>query len=249
MPIPANATWKIESLRLSVFLAEPDSSLGSDWWKDVTGEEPETTTTKRASGERIDEGQFENDRLWLNVSSGPQGKVDWIWYPQIDSSGGFATIGEFSSANPTFDNLLRGWVRDKCPPAIRFAYGATFLSDVESPAAGYEFLQAALPFIKFELGEWSDFTFNVNKLMQSEALAATEISPRLNAFTKWNSIKMIHAILDGSPAPSIEAYAVRMEIDLSSDAANRLHIPKDLLDALLTEFYTLAKRYQEEGFI
>src|SRR5262249_38240625 len=71
-------SWVAETLRLTVF-APPtvvlDADQPSNWWRAVTGADPDTTWRKPRHGEQADAGPFAGGVLVLQVQSNPS-RVD-----------------------------------------------------------------------------------------------------------------------------------------------------------------------------
>jgi hypothetical protein len=249
MPIPDNATWVVESLRLTVFLAEPNPDMGAEWWSNIAGHDPETSTFKRQSGERIDDGEFEAGRLWLNCNVGPAARVDWVFYPQPTAVGALQSVGDLETIG-RFVEILKPWLQESCPRTIRLAFAVTALSPTDSRDSAYRFLRTALPFITFDSDNWSDFVFQVNKrLPLQEGLPRDIPLTHAHCFTRWAAIKAIHGVMESSTPIFAESNAARVEIDISTHPDNKVALSAEGLAALFDEFAGIAHRVSREGFL
>lgn len=244
MPIPVITSWKLESLRLSVFLAEPIDPNQQSWWKIITGLEPETTTSKRQTGEYTEDGVFGDWRLTLAINGISQNRVDWLAYPAVPDLISFSSIGNYVEESEKFYKLFHGWLSDNCPPAFRIAYGAVLLNEVADRRAGYEVLSACLPIIKFNSESWSDFSFQVNNRTSSNILTGMT----LNILTKWNAIQMVRMPIDQTGSALADKHACRLELDLSSAADNKTSIQAGKLTLLYGELRTIADQYVSNGY-
>jgi hypothetical protein len=244
MPIPVITSWKLESLRLSVFLVEAIDPNQQDWWKSITGLESETSTSKRQTGEYTEDGVFGDWRLTLAINTISHNRVDWVAYPATPDLISFSSIGSYVEESEKFFKLFNRWLLDNCPPTIRIAYGAVLLNEVSDRKAGYEILSACLPIIKFNPESWTDFSFQVNNKNSSEVLAGMT----LNILTKWNAIQMVRIPIEQTSSAHTDKNACRLEFDLSSEADNKAPIEAGNLSLLYTEFRTIADRYVSNGY-
>ncbi len=251
MPIPEIASWKVESLRLTVFLADPVEPNGLDstaqsWWKSITGQESETTTSKRQTGEHIVEGGFGDWRFNLSINS-LSNRVDWVAYPTAPELHGISTIGSYVASPAIFYKALNNWLLTLSPPALRIAYGVVLLNEVPERKTGYEMLASYLPIIKINADTWSDFFFQVNNKVKSAVLVA---SP-LNVVSKWAAIKTVRIQVNTSEAPSaasVELNACRLELDLSTAVENKTSMEPANLSTLFNEFRAIADQYVSKGY-
>jgi len=244
MPIPVITSWKLESLRLSVFLAEPIDPNQQSWWKSITGLEPETSTSKRQTGEYTEDGVFGDWRLTLAINSISNNRVDWLAYPATPDLISFSSIGSYVEESEKFFKLFHGWLSDNCPLTIRIAYGAVLLNEVSDRKASYEILSACLPIIKFNSESWSDFSFQINNKNPSEVLAGMT----LNILTKWNAIQMVRIPIGQTGSALADKHACRLELDLSSEVDNKTPIEAGKISLLYTELKTIADRYVSNGY-
>ena len=243
MPTSELTSWNLESIRLSVFLAEQPNPA-QDWWKQVTGLEPETTVNKRQTGELTDEGTFGNWRLALNINTLAQNRVDWIAYPPAPSLIGFSHIGQYVEQSELFFEALQGWLADTCPPSIRIAFGAVLINELQDKKTGYQMLQSFLPIIKADLANWSDFFFQVNKKGVSKAVNYLEI----NQLTKWNALRLTRVIFESTNVSPIDFHACRLELDINTSAENTSLIDRNLIPAVSAELRKIANGYASEGY-
>jgi hypothetical protein len=248
MPHPKDLSWRVESVRLTLFLADLSPETGARWWEELAGAPPEESTAKRATGEIIDHGPFESARLWLNRN--PLAKrIDWVLYsaqPPSDGYPGLSPAGEWLGK---FDELMTRWLASSPTDALRIGYGATFVAPVADNAEGYAVLREALPMIAFD-DDWSDFSFNVNKRQPLAALAGTPLAEtKVNCLSKWNSMQMGFLQVPPTVTAPITFHAARIELDLNTDLENATPVNSENIATIMLGLGQLAARYTKEGFV
>lgn len=250
MPIPEITSWKVESLRLTVFLAAPIDPSGLDsnaqsWWMSITGQESESTTSKRQTGEHIVEGAFGDWRFNLSINS-LSNRVDWLAYPANPDLQGISTIGSYVDSAEIFYKALNNWLLTLCPPAFRIAYGCVLLNEVSERKAGYEILASCLPIIKINPDTWSDFFFQVNNKVNS----VVSIASPLNILSKWAVIKALRYKVNNfeSVTAPVEFNACRLELDSSTAVDNSTSIEPGELSTLYGELRAIADQYASSGY-
>lgn len=75
MALPDLKEWRVEALRVTLFGTEPFAPTGENWWKIVTGTDPEAAVNKPQSGEYSESGTFLNGQLELKTAFN---RTDWI---------------------------------------------------------------------------------------------------------------------------------------------------------------------------
>jgi len=166
-------------------------------------------------------------------------------YPQAMEVSGYQSIGGYIEETQRFFDIFKQWLEHECPPAIRLAYGAILLQEVPNKKAGYETLAACLPHLKFNVGGWSDFLFQVNNLSTSKAVNNLE----LNQISRWGVTKKQRIFMESSGPQSVaDSYACRVELDLSTATENKVAFSSGNMIALFTELKEIADQYAEQGF-
>jgi hypothetical protein len=188
----------------------------------------------------MEEGEFGEWRMSLRINDLNQSRIDFIAYPAAPDLNSFSYMGNYKDAEEKFYNAVNNWVLNECPPIVRFAYGVVLINEVPDKKNGYEMLAAYLPFIKFDVNNWTDFTFQVNSKTTSTAIAGLE----LNRVSKWNSIRMINLGLDGSRR---EKNACRIELDLSTGAENEELIDSKKFSEIYLELREVADKFVLKG--
>jgi len=248
MPFSTELPWRIETARLSIFLSDCPTDPGVTWWSQMTGVEPEESTSKRAVGEFVDAGPFEGVRLWLGRNVLAK-RVDWIMHPTPALGDEFPALGEFSDWRDRFLGLMDGWLATNELSVVRIGLGVTVVCPVQDREDGYRFLQSALPMIKFE-ENWSDFSFQVTKEIECPHFADTPLSgSQLNCLSKWNSIILSVMNPEQSMALVPSMYAGRLELDLNTAASNKSVISMVKVREILGALSDISTRYTREGFL
>jgi len=247
MPHLKDLPWRVESVRLTLFLADLAPDAGAGWWEQLAGSAPEETTAKRASGEMIDHGPCEGARLWLNRNALAK-RVDWVLYTN-DPEEKFPGLGPIGDWLDKFGDLMARWLDTKPADPIRIAFGVTFVGQVKDPAEGYAFLRAALPMITFD-DDWSEFMFHVNKKHPLVELAGTHLDgTKVNCLSKWNVAQM--SLLQIQPGRNLSEtlYAGRIELDLSTIPENARPIGSNQVAQIMSGLSRLAARHTEAGLV
>jgi hypothetical protein len=213
-------TLLTESLRLTAFLA-PNAPLGEPtWWSDLTGNQPETKTSKPALNELQAVGTFQDQTLLLSVQLG---RVDWLLTPKasqaFEDPHQILSIGQFPGALDLFEPLMLRWLAMPVP-TIRLAFGAILLEPVETAVAGYRRLAELLPSVRIDPEGSQDFFYQINRPRLSSVVKGL----RLNRLSKWNVVSFQRFQLGVSlPAPQLiqstsggKLTACRIEVDVST---------------------------------
>lgn len=248
MPLPPDLVWQLETVRLSLFLEILTPSMGEDWWENIVGVAPEQSTVKRATGEHMDAGPFENSQLTLGRQMLAK-RVDWILHPRQFLSDELLGIGEFLNTQEKFVDLMNRWLEQSEIRVVRVAYGATLLAPVGDVSTGYSILHSALPMIKFQ-DDWTDFNFQVNKKIFLPELSETPLAAfPVNCLTKWGVISFGYISIEQSSVLQPLQTAARVELDLNTDAENKKVLDKTQVNVIFKSLVGLAKSYSKEGFL
>lgn len=243
MSIPELTSWKLELIRLTIFLAEP-CSTEQNWWQYVTGNEPETSVSKRQTGDYIDEGNFSDWKLSLTINVHNQNRIDWLAYSQSPSPDGFSSIGQYMEQSQIFFEALNGWLLKECPSVSRIAYGVILINEAPNRTAAYQMLESCLPFIKFDIDNWSDFFFQTNKKGKSTVVEGLA----LNQLSKWNALKLMRIHVENMSFSQVESHACRLELDINTASENITPIPPEKLSLIVAELKQIADHFASEGY-
>jgi len=251
--IPDAPLWVAEVLRLTVFHRAGSQKDDGGAWAAIVGEQPELMNVKPR------EGGFE--------ASGPCGgamltfkadplRMDWLLTAPISLDKPPATmpaIGPMADALNTFEPLMTKWL-PSAPATHRIAFGATFLQPVIDRVTGYKLLDAYLPTVDVNPEHSSEFLYRINRHLKADAFNNLHV----NRIATWTCAAYQPLMLQvqfgrdaqGSVAPVGEMQsAVRVELDINTDAARKEELPKDDLPALFQHLVKLGKEIAEKGDI
>lgn len=233
--------WKLESLRLTVFLEKEIEVDLDSFWNKATGQYPEKTETRKHTGDRLAEGDYENWRVSLSANS-LTSKVDWVVFPKEFDLTGFSTIGNYIEETKKFSEIFGKWVKEECPPSVRVAYGAVMIQDVPDRQSGYKALAENLPCIEFDLENWTDFLFQVNSAIESKV----DTGMKINRLSRWNAIQMMR-VVDQQESPQIVTNACRLELDLSTSIEHKEPFSSSKLFDHFAELKLIADEFSTKG--
>ena len=249
--------WQTELLRLTAFPTSVAEVSGIDWWADLFGRAPESSTVRTTKGERLEEGPFEQGALRLSIQPF---RIDWYFlkgeYHQeqqedVKLEMAFPTIGPFPEAADKFLKLMLSWLAPSvCPPLHRLAFGAILLQPVESHEAGYRRISNYLPDIKIDPSS-RDFHYQINR--QRNSLSEIE-GLKVNRLNKWSVLRGamyqfgLGRVKSFQREVGPEHFECRLELDISS-SAEFPELPAKTLGILFQEFVKLGKEIASKGDI
>lgn len=245
MTAPDINSWKLESIRLSLFLADQLSDKGEGSWKKLIGQDPEIITTRPQTETYVEDGVFENYRLSFNHNKMSPPRIDWIAYqPMMSDSLSELLIGYDRIQD--FTHLFEHWLKNERLPLFRIGLGAILVQPTSNHRTAYETLSHYLPNIKFDLDKWSDFTFQVNNKSDSKEKKGLKI----NQISRWNAIVGQKIAFSSESEPIInESYFCRLELDVNTAADNKEQFSSEEVLSIFQELQTIAHEYACNGLI
>src|SRR5438094_560296 len=79
---PGPEVWRAQNLRLIAFPREPQFAARQDWWRGLTGAEPESVIERRQKQEKEESGIFQDATLTLSIDLL---RVQWTAAPRLDA--------------------------------------------------------------------------------------------------------------------------------------------------------------------
>ncbi len=239
----ALSDWQTETLRVTAF-PSPSATIGQPtWWSDLTGEAPESRTTRPREGVFIDQGNWGGRTLSLGINPT---RIDWVFGGIEDDS----PSSIFSDSLNVFQELILRWL-PMCPAINRLAFGAIVRAPVENREAGYRQIAAYLPHIQLDPVNSSDFLYQINR---PRASTSDVNGLTVNRLSKW-SVGMFSVIpMNFALQPSrVEVYSVpqtfscRVEVDINTSQEFPSELPQALLPQILKELIYLGQEIIREG--
>jgi len=215
----------------------------------LLGEPPEERKVKPKEISQIEQGDFKQGRLVLNVTAP---RIDWTYTVKIqekeppDFSHGVPSMGPFDECLSDFLVVMNTWLMEMSPTIGRLAFGAVLSQAVQSHVAGYKLLQSYLPAVKVDPDNSFDFNYQINRPRNSQ-LGINDL--RVNRLCKWNVITaQAHLFTSGkSVVKDIDIYSARLELDINTHQSYSDELPHEALVRLLSELVDLGKEIAEKG--
>ena len=243
--------WEAQYLRMIAFPTEVRTPTDQEWWKEVTGAEPESSTRKLHN--RVDTGIY--DGISLNLEIDPF-RVKWTMSPHIDPENlpeRFPTLGAVRTRRDWFVEVMRRWF-EKAPPISRLAFAGSLLEFVETKEEGYERLNNYLPHTEVD-PTTSDFMYRVNRRRAScVGIEGLEV----NRLCTWTCVTInigVHpqAISPvGAPIQPLidDTNACALELDINTvPGSSGSELPKECLGEILCELVDFGMEVAEKGDI
>lgn len=248
-PLPDVAEWQAQYLRLIAFPLDPQVSVAQEWWRQLTGSEPESSTRKGRL-ELHDVGRFEETTLSLDVDFA---RLQWTVAPRIDVEN-FPetppTLGSFVDRGPWFREVIDRWLPN-CPTINRVAFASTLLQPVETKEAAYQRLNAYLRSVAINSG-WSDLQFRVNRRTQSRVGVE---NLEVNRLCTWACVRVSMDLRAQVIAPEVlderrlhhsDSFFCSLELDINT-ALPRDQLPSDRLSDVFAELMEFGRSIAERG--
>ena len=224
-------TWQVESLRKTYFFPADAEFRHEKLWLHIVGSEPSERNEKPAARVISESGDWKDHKL---VVGSQPGRVD-VLLQAVVSSPDFPNAGKFEEVAGEFRVLQSHGL----PRTTRIAFGAVLLSPDESREACYRKLGNYLAHIKIDPAS-KEFSYSINNPRDSNVLPGAQ----LNCISKWAALQAQFTVLPS--AAVFDRYAVRLEIDVSTDSTKELPEGVDVA-AVFGELMEVGTRISQEG--
>jgi hypothetical protein len=238
--------WRVTNARLSVFVV-PDTIVPPTLWKDLVGEEPESSTVQRTMSTKVETGPFAEGKLRLIVQ--PM-RIDWVHEPaDIETEWGVENVlGPFPSACEPLLHLGRRWAKSDLFPSIqRIALGLVLIFPTRDRATGYRGLDQFIDGVP-NAPDAADFLYQVNRPRPSRAGID---GLRVNRLSKWSvgayKTVVINPAVNPNPMLSKLRHHVRLELDLNTDADFPGTIARQNVESVIDDLFSGAKEIATHG--
>lgn len=244
--------WQAESLRLTVF-AFPASPLSDPgWWNMLTGEGPQTQTTRAREGTTVKAGPFADS--WLTNVVLPN-RIDWLLTMSPEApppENLIPTIGTFTDKLRVFIQLMFNWIKlDSCPEIQRIALGAVLYLPATDKETAYRQLIPYLPYVRIDPVNSRDLFYQINRPVVSKSYPDIFI----NRLSKWavSVFGIVNIQLGSETTPAIVGkkivgnHCCRLELDLSTNANRTMALPRKELAETLQELVHHANTIVDQG--
>lgn len=239
----AGEDWQTESLRLTAFLRRPEDAPALGVWRDLVGNDPETSQARPRESAVIEAGPYEPG--WLTLEGNPV-RVDWRFSVNLqdkDALSELPFLGHFETVQRQFGTLMKRWLK-KCPPLDRLAFGAILGLPVQGHVEGYRLLGSYLPKVEIDPKHSQDLLYQINRRRPSRSgIADLEI----NRLSKWSVSRMTTGIIGIFPSRARAQFmgtgetstACRLELDISTAPEFETGLKKTMFSSLFDELVEL----------
>lgn len=236
MGLPVLATWRVETLRLTVFFGSPVNANGLGWWKRITGEEPESAINRPQAGEYSEVGQYLDGQFEMKVAFN---RADWVLSYPFSSMPGAPNPAEISQLSNSLFKSFSSLLSETKDPIIRVAYGVVAFHSIESSRQGNDIIGSILPFVKFDSEvESNDLMIQINNPCDS----AVRKGLLINRISKLGNMTRQTVEVGPSGIPSVVTDQVlRAEFDISTAVDNTKPLGAELLAPLSIEMKDIAE--------
>jgi hypothetical protein len=237
--------WTAQQVRLSVFSNAPIAASERDWQAITGQEEAESRTT--IPGGRLYGGPFADGYLAFSYSGQRLDLVLSGVVPAENTDGRPPIIGPWPVVCESFSANVEKWLPGIQFPVLRVAVGAVLLVPTNSRDEAYTHLGNLLTSVKVDPA-MKELSFQINWAKESTAVNGLI----LNRITNWSAARIIQRIVQITGeqlavTPNSELYAVRLEIDNSTDQANTKPFEKAEIVPIFKELILMARENAEKG--
>src|SRR5262245_27779677 len=164
---PADGTWQVESLRVTVFLS--GQADATDWWGKYVRVQPDEVVSRVKAGFTETKGEIDGRLLTLRAEGT---RVDWALSARLSESEDPETIlkvmaGAFHEVTPSSLKITEPWI-SSLAQVTRLAFGAVLIQPVESRKEGYARLAKYLGQRAPDPENSSDFLYQINRQRRSK---------------------------------------------------------------------------------
>lgn len=239
--------WQPSLFRCTAFFKQADVLHSNTWWKDIFGTEAESQNRNQRSLEYLDESTFSDYKISLSVNPARM-DLRMSVPTEFNNQLQFITLGSFQDNHNIFNEVIAKWLRLPNLPAIsRFAYGLILLKPVQRLDQGYEFLQPLLHEVNLDIGNSSDFLYQINRPKDSETGIP---NLRINRLSKWAVLRVNAALMSSSTPVVVEvpdSFAAHLELDINTTKESVDTLPSDKLSKVYSELVDFAIDIAQNG--
>jgi len=230
--------WRVELIRVTVFTRDEIPASGVEWWKQITGSEPDSISSKPQLRAFSVSGPLLDSQFVLNV--GP-GRIDWILggIPTVDNP--VPDIGTYVDTEKQFADLVSKWLANPPIAIVRLACGAIVHLPVADKIEGYRLLSELLPPLDIDAEGSSDLLYQINRPRTSTIIPAL----RVNRLSKWQVllVSLVEAVA-GRKTGIITL--CRVELDMNTPAESNDNLSGHV-GSLMPELFSLLREIVEKG--
>jgi hypothetical protein len=246
---PSLDSWQPNQLQIVVFPKTPMVGVHQRWWQQLTGRDPDETSTKKLESTVV--GEFNEWSLVLTVDLL---RIIWTLTPKTDPANpiiSMPTLGAYLLARDAFLKPMKTWITSLCPPIKRMAFAGLLVQGAESHGDAYQLLQRYLiRTVQIDPAS-TDFQYRINRRTPSVRSALS-----INRLSTWSALKVAvsaRAFIPGHEQSFTrhqvfeDQYGALLQLDINTDAEREDEIPGGERPALLDELVSHADSLASTG--
>ena len=243
------ADWDTEQIRLTAFVAEGVEIEADNWWQDVLGAQPDSSTKRPKIGDLFQKGAALGGQITMRAQPT---RVDWVFNPttelpeeRLDRS---EIIAPFGDALAKFSEIVERWFK-LAPPINRLAFGPIVLLPVNDAIHGLQRLMSYLPVLEITASEdITDLLFRINRRRMSQS----GIDLMINRLSAWSVVTVEYKHLvpgKGILSGGKPSHSCRVELDINTAPDYPKTFNREQVLTLWGELKTLGVEIIEKGAI
>lgn len=239
--------WRVELIRLTLFLDETHNISDKDW-SIITGQDEAETRQAVPGGKRLS-GTVPNGALQMSMVGS---RFDVVLTARIlEEAEEFTlpSVGTLEETFKTFFESTSNWIGKTGPSVIRIAFGSVLTCQTESPEVSYTQLKGVLKSLNVDPKKMRDIHYRVNWPRSS----TVEQGLNINRLTTWSSLRLVRKLLQidaggvSSDASGDEVYGVRLEADNNTEETRKTPFDRANLIPIYSELMGLARENAAKG--
>jgi hypothetical protein len=239
---PGEKGWLTESLRCSLFTADPLSRPDISFHQ-LSATSPEQISERPAQNVRQEIGTIQAYRV---ACISQPGRVDIVLsMPPPKEPPSLINIGEFQDVVSALRTLLKEWWKSR-PAVIRAALAPTLLRRFAEKLESRTQLRKLLPTVTFNPEHDQDILWQINRPRTSKTVEGLPV----NRLAKWQvlEVRNIQIAQTGSVVMlPIPEYLIHLELDINTASDNQTPFDPGKLPPLVDELSALAQEIMDKG--
>lgn len=242
--------WRPIQLQMIAFCGTPPAIVEQNWYREVTGESPHESVTKRH--ERVHKGVVDGTsvsvtadlaRVTITTSPKPLGEVQEI--PRE-----LPNLGPFGPARDRLLEYAVQWLGGSHPPLTRLSFVGKLIQQVNTREAGNKLAAKYLPSIDIHPTA-IDLLYRVGYPRLSKS-GIRDL--KINRLASWSVIRVALHMRQSGPAGdeasrtiTDDMFAAHLELDINTDAEYTSALPQGKLASLMRELVSLGSEIAARG--
>ena len=249
---PNQDEWQVESLRLTVFLADMIDPAVSPFWESLVGRPPDEIRNIPRQQMVTEEGPYLGWRLRAEVR---QNRIDWrLSFDPRSPALRLPTLGPYHSVEPQFRVLMQKWLAGS-PDVHRLGYGSILLLPLGDISEVCAKLIALLKTVQLDQDGAQDFMYRINRRRNSQVGIE---GLKINRLSTWSAAQIMSALVEipsgGEGVPRVvpsqgPGNMCRLELDMNTSPDFRRKFTTSEIENVFDELAALSNEIVEQGDI